>query len=71
MNVHAWLTLPSMEIIDATLATTMAIAQGRPEQGGGVVMGHADGFTGFAYRPMLVGADSLQRAGLLVELGAA
>lgn len=70
VNIHAWLTLPSMEIIDVTLATTMAIAQGKPEQGGGVVTGHADVFKGFDYRPLLVGADFLRRAGLLVELGA-
>lgn len=69
VNIHAWLTLPSMEIIDVTLATTMAIAQGRPEQGGGVVMGYADEFKGLAYRPMLIGMDFLRRAGLLIELG--
>jgi hypothetical protein len=70
VNIHAWLTLPSMEIIDVTLATTMAIVHGRPEQGGGVVMGYADEFKGFAYRPMLVGTDFLREAGLLIELGA-
>lgn len=68
VNIHAWLTLPSMEIIDVTVATTMAIAKGKPEQGGGVIMGHADGFRGFAYRPMLVGADFLRRTGILIEL---
>jgi hypothetical protein len=67
VNIHAWLTLPSMEIIDVTLATTFAITHGRPEQGGGVLMGYADGFKGFAYRPMLVGTDFLRRVGLLVE----
>jgi hypothetical protein len=51
------------KIIDLTLATTMAIAQGRPEQGGGVVMGHANSFKGFACRPIVVGSDFLLRIG--------
>jgi hypothetical protein len=70
VNMHAWLTLPSMEVIDVTLATTVAIVQGKPEAGGGVVMGYADEFTlrGFSYRPMLIGTDFLRSTGLMVEL---
>jgi hypothetical protein len=65
INLHAWLTLPSMEVIDLTLSTTFAILQGYPEEAGGVLVKKADEFTGFAYKPMLVGEEFLIKSGLL------
>ena len=65
VNMHAWLTLPSMEIIDVALATSIGFAQDRPEMYGAVVAKHADELTGgMAYRPMLVGEDYLLKTGL-------
>ncbi|WP_165841893.1 hypothetical protein [Paraburkholderia unamae] len=67
VNLHAWLTLPSMEIIDVSLATTMGIAQKRPEMLGLTIIRPADELTGMAYKPMLVGDDFLRKTGLLIE----
>ncbi|SEG29785.1 hypothetical protein [Billgrantia desiderata] len=56
-QVHCWLTLPSMEIVDLTLVTSLAVIQqwdesyvGRP------ILRHGDELTGgMAYHPMLLG----------------
>jgi hypothetical protein len=68
-NIHAWLTLPSMEVIDVALATTVAVAQKRPQGHGAVLAKHADELRGMAYKPMLVGPDFLSKSGLLQEWG--
>lgn len=65
INIHAWLTLPTMEIIDLTLSTTFSILQGRKEGQGGVITKKADEITGFAYKPMLVGEMFLSKIGIL------
>ena len=65
INVHAWLTLPSMEIVDASLLTTIALVQGIPERLGSVLLKQADEVVGMTYRPMLVGHEFLIGAGLL------
>jgi hypothetical protein len=65
INIHAWLTLPSMEIIDLTLSTTFSILQGRKEGEGGVIVKKADEITGFSYKPMLVGETFLSKSGIL------
>jgi hypothetical protein len=67
VNLHAWLTLPSMEIIDVAFPTTMGIAQNRPEMFGRAITRHADELCGIAYKPMLVGEDFLRKTGLLIE----
>jgi hypothetical protein len=69
VNIHAWLTLPSMEVIDVALATTIAVVQNIPEGYGGVFAQPADGLNGMAYKPMLVGPDFLRKTGLLMERG--
>lgn len=66
-NLHAWLTLPSMEVIDVSLVTTIAVVQKLDKGHGGVLAGPADNFKGFAYKPMLVGDDFLRQAGMLWE----
>lgn len=70
VNIHAWLTLPSMEIIDVSLATSMGVAQKRPEMYGMAMTKHADELKGMTYKPMLVGEDFLRKTGLLVEWAA-
>ena len=67
VNIHAWLTLPSMEIIDVTIATSMAVANNTTQGIGLALTRHADELEGFAYRPMLVGSDFLRRTGLMLE----
>ncbi|MFV2854610.1 hypothetical protein ACNIZ2_28230, partial [Escherichia coli] len=49
VNLHAWLTLPSMEIIDITLSTTISMLQGHKNQLGGVIIKRADDIKGFSY----------------------
>lgn len=66
-NLHAWLTLPSMEVIDVALVTTIVVLKKLKEGHGGVLAGPADEFKGFAYKPMLVGTDFLKKTGMLFE----
>lgn len=66
VNLHAWLTLPSMEIIDLSLATSIAVIHRNEEGLGGVVASHADELEhGLRYHPMLLGADYLEKIGAL------
>lgn len=68
INLHAWLTLPSMEIIDLTLPTTVAAVRGQKVHFGGAISGHPDKFTGgLKYHPMLVGDDYFRKLGVLIE----
>ncbi len=61
-NMHAWLTLPSMEILDITLNTSIGYIQNKPEMLGSVIARHASRMKGLSYKPMLVGDDFLFKA---------
>ncbi|MFK5894587.1 MAG: hypothetical protein QM504_15305 [Pseudomonadota bacterium] len=66
LNIHAWITLPSMEILDFTIATTMAFVKNMPNINGAIFHGHADKFDDtFKYHPMLVGDGFLRKMGLI------
>lgn len=59
---HAWITLDSMEIIDFTMSTSLAVLnkklskEERMKMLGGVLSGHADQLTGgMQYHPVLIG----------------
>jgi hypothetical protein len=68
LNIHAWLTLPTMEIMDFSLPTSYAIRNNLKEGVGGLIAMHADTLTGgMKYHPMLVGEDFLRKSGGLVE----
>jgi len=68
LNIHAWLTLPSMEVFDFSLPTSYAIINEIEEGIGGLIAAHADALKhGMKYHPMLVGKDFLRRIGALVE----
>lgn len=67
VSLHAWLTLPTMEIIDPTLATSILLVNGREEGLGGVMAKFADDLTGLTLKPMLVGEDFLRRSGGLAD----
>ncbi|WP_227105214.1 hypothetical protein [Chromobacterium rhizoryzae] len=68
LNIHAWLTLPSAEIIDLSLPTSFAVVNKMKDGLGGVIAAHADELNhGLRYHPMLLGEDYLRRIGALVE----
>lgn len=65
-SLHAWLTLPSMEIIDIALPTSLAVVNGYKDGIGGAITEHADKLKkGLKYHPMLVGSDYLFKSGLI------
>lgn len=69
LNIHAWLTLPSMEIIDLSLATTYSIVNRTEEGLGAAITKHYSELTlGLAYEPMLIGDDFLRKTGGLIEI---
>jgi hypothetical protein len=68
ISIHVWLTLPSMEIIDLSLSTTMGYVLKNERMLGGVIATHSNELTGgMAYKPMLVGDDFLRKSGVLFE----
>lgn len=68
LSIHAWLTLPTMEILDFTLPTTYAQAKNIQEGMGGVISKKADDLSGnMIYHPMLIGDHFLRKIGALVE----
>lgn len=68
LEIHAWLTLPSMEILDLSLPTSYAVANDLREGIGGVIAEHPDNLKkGLKYHPMLIGDDFLRKSGGLVE----
>ena len=61
-ELHAWLTLPSMEIIDITFLPTFAHAQHLKDPAKrnlefGPIAKYADDVTGFSYVPIALGND--------------
>lgn len=72
LNLHAWLTLPSMEILDFSLPTSLNVILGWNDiEPGSVVSGHADELEGdLRYHPMLIGEDFLRKIGALIEFRA-
>jgi hypothetical protein len=65
ISLHAWLTLPSMEIIDPSIITSCALINNRKEELGGVIINHADEVKNMQFIPMLIGEDFLWEAGLI------
>jgi hypothetical protein len=67
IDIHAWLTLPSMELIDLTIFTTVGKAKSIPSWYGEAILRHADEITDMSYKPVLVGDDFLVKAHIKVE----
>lgn len=67
VDLHAWLTLPSMEIIDSVFFTSYYAVKklGEPFR---ILISHPEELIGMSYHPMLIGTDFLRKTGLLVEL---
>lgn len=69
VSLHAWLTLPSNEIIDLSLPTSIAVVNEWTEGRGEVIAAHADELKGgLRYHPTLLGEDYLRRIGALIDL---
>lgn len=60
LKIHVWLTLPSMEIIDFTLPTTLNNKFPKIPKGG-VIMRHADENNYIKHKPLLVGDDFFKK----------
>jgi len=68
LKIHAWLSLPSMEILDFSLPTSYAVVNNTEEGIGGLILAHADELKhGMKYHPMLIGDDFLRKTGALIE----
>ncbi|RPE30886.1 hypothetical protein EC846_1588 [Acinetobacter sp. BIGb0102] len=64
-NIHVWLTLPTLEILDFTLPTTLSYVCGIKEWEGAVIAQHGDDENDHFYKPEFVGIEFLYKAGLL------
>ncbi len=65
MNVHAWATLPSAEIVDPSWLSTVGIVQNRRHLVGAVIIADPAQETSHQYHPVAVDTDVLYRIGLL------
>ncbi|MDY0936247.1 hypothetical protein [Pseudomonas viridiflava] len=64
LNLHAWLTLPSHEVIDMTFGTTYGVVNQIPSVIGRMCFMHPEDMTAdMQYHPQLVGEDYLERIG--------
>jgi hypothetical protein len=67
IDLHAWITMPSMEIFDCTLCTKIAIANDDKKLLYAITARHVDDMSGgFVFHPMLVGVDYLNILGIYV-----
>jgi hypothetical protein len=69
VNLHAWLTTPSYEIIDPTFWTTYGVVNNDPECIGSVMMQHYSLFNQhLIHHPQIVGEEYLYDIGGIIEL---
>lgn len=62
-NLHAWLTLSSMEIIDMTLPTSYGVINNKKEMLGQVIAKHYSEMKGgMSYHPMIIGTEYLEKS---------
>lgn len=68
VKIHAWITLPSLEILDLTFPLTYAKVAGLKESPIAITK-HADEFTGgMKYHPVIVGEEALFKLGVVEAL---
>ncbi len=74
-KLHCWITLDSMEIIDAVLATTIGVHNGPKELVGQMLAIHPDNLTGIGsklvYTPKILGSSYLESIGINPSSGIA
>lgn len=63
LELHAWLTLPTMEIVDFTFVPTYAKVRRIKLDDIGCIAKHADALTGMTYRPVAMGNDIPDKLG--------
>lgn len=69
LSLHAWLTMPSHEILDLTYGTTYGVATGIEKFIGTAIFLHPrDLKGGQRYHPQLVGTDYFHRIGAIAEV---
>ena len=70
LNLHAWLTLPTMEIIDTTFQTTLGKILNKPEMIGGIITGNPTELSNrkLQYHPQIIGAEYLRKVGVLMNI---
>ena len=68
INIHTWLTLPSLEIIDLTIGTTFALEFNDEDFLGMLLMGHPSEIINYSYHPTILGEDVLKAMGAKIEL---
>ncbi len=62
LKLHAWLTFPTMEILDFSINTVLAEAVHRPEIAGKMLAAHPSTFSGgLQFHPILIGDDLLKK----------
>lgn len=62
VNLHVWLTLPSMEIIDMTFPTSYGVVKNKRELLGQVVTKHYSELTAdMSYHPMIIGTEYIEK----------
>lgn len=67
VNLHTWITLPSLEIIDLTFSTTYAKVNNITEYGIALAR-HVSELQGMSYHPMLVGEESIFKLGVVQSI---
>ncbi|MDA6066808.1 hypothetical protein OH214_06680 [Idiomarina abyssalis] len=67
MNLHAWVTLPSLEIIDLTFPATFAYVN-KIEEFGIAITKHVSELEGMSYHPMLAGEESVFKLGVVKSI---
>lgn len=65
IDVHAWVTLGSAEIIDPSWLSTVGIVQNRRDLIGAVIIADPDQATSHQYHPVTIGTRLLYQTGLL------
>jgi len=70
VDVHAWATLPSAEIIDPSWLSTVGIVQAKRDLIGAVIVADPDQRTSHQYHPVTVDTQILFRIGLLNPVSA-
>ena len=68
INIHVWLTLPTLEILDFTLPSTLAKAYNLKHLEGAIIGQHGDDDNDLFYKPEFVGQEFLYKSGFM-QLG--